>query len=178
MNAQLLRVGSVMPAVRHPSVSLPQVHALILDDNDFSRARLHQALRVMGVMHVTELISKGTAKGLPSVRSVNIVISDLELALGNGLALLKAIRLARVTGVRPDVPVIFVTDHAYAPTIAAAGKLDASGFVLKPVQAERLRNVMVRALSRRLTLVPDKYEKVDVFTPMRPPQLPPAHLIQ
>jgi DNA-binding NtrC family response regulator len=147
---------------------------MVLDDQESSRTRIHQALRIMGVMHVTEVSSTGSAKNLPSMRSVDIVISDLALALGNGLTLLKAIRLGRVPGVRADVPFIFVSEPAYPRMIAAAGKLDASGFVVKPLQTERLRNVIVRALGQRVTLAPEKYEKVDVFGAMRLSEVAPS----
>ena len=102
------------------AVSLPHVHVLILDDDAASRVRIHHALRVMGVMHVTEVASDGQAKNMPSLRTVDLIISDLALGLGNGLALLKAIRLGRVPGIRADVPYIFVSDVAYPRMISAA----------------------------------------------------------
>jgi CheY-like chemotaxis protein len=94
------------------AVSLPHTHVLILDDNAASRVRIHHALRVMGVMHVTEVASDGSVKSTPSLRTVDLVLSDLSLSIGSGLAFLKAIRLGRVAGIRADVPFIFVADAA------------------------------------------------------------------
>ncbi|MGE4064662.1 MAG: response regulator [Rhodospirillaceae bacterium] len=156
-----------MKTATNAAVSLSHVHVLILDDDAGSRVRIHHALRVMGVMHVTEVASDGTAKSIPSIRTVDLVITDLALGLGNGLALLKAIRLGRVPGIRADVPFIFISDVAYPRMISAAAKLDANGFVIRPLQTERLRTMMLRALKHHFRLAPEKYAKVDIANAMR-----------
>jgi DNA-binding NtrC family response regulator len=149
------------------AVSLPHTHVLILDDNAASRVRIHHALRVMGVMHVTEVASDGSVKSTPSLRTVDLVLSDLSLSIGSGLAFLKAIRLGRVAGIRADVPFIFVADAAYPRMISAAAHLDVNGFVIRPLTTDRLRTVMLRALKHRMELSPEKYVNVDVAAALR-----------
>jgi DNA-binding NtrC family response regulator len=148
-------------------VSLPHVHAMVIDDDAGARARTNQALRVMGLMHITELGSTGAPRSLPSMRSVDVVISELRLATGSGLALLKGMRLGRVPGIRPDLPFIFVTSVAYARMVSAAAHLDASGFVIKPVKTDRFREVLLRALGRRPAVSPEKYAAINVEQAMR-----------
>ena len=149
------------------AISLPHVHVLILDDDAASRVRVHHALRIMGVMHVTEVASDGSAKSMPSLRTVDLIISDLALGVGSGLALLKGIRLGRVPGIRADTPFIFVSDVAYPRMISAAAHLDVNGFVIRPLTTERLRTVMLRALKHRVELSPEKYINVDVVEALR-----------
>jgi DNA-binding NtrC family response regulator len=153
---------------RQKLVSLLNAHVMVLDDDPASRARTHQALRIMGLLHITEVSSTGSAKTLPSMRPVDLVISELPLALGSGLALLKAIRQGRVPGIRPDVAFIFLTNSAYPRMVSAAAHLKASGFVIKPLKTERLREVMLRAFGHRVRMSPDQYADIDVVAAMRP----------
>jgi DNA-binding NtrC family response regulator len=140
---------------------------MVLDDDPVSRAKTNQALRIMGILHITEMSSTGTAKTLHSMRSVDLIISELGLALGSGLALLKGIRQGRVPGMRPDMPFIFLTSQAYPGMVSAAAHLDASGFVIKPVNTERLRHMMLKALNRHIRSGPEKYADIDVVEAMR-----------
>lgn len=138
-----------------------------MDDSESSRVRIHHALRVMGVMHVTEVTSTGAAKSMPSLHTVDLIVSDLALGVGSGLALLKGIRLGKVPGIRADVPFIFVSDVAYPRMISAAAHLDVGGFVIRPLSTDRLRTVMLRALKHTLVLDPAKYINVDVVAALR-----------
>lgn len=156
-----------MKTAAKSAVSLVHVHVLVLDDNPASRVRIHHALRVIGVGHVTEIASSGSAKSIPATRTFDLIVSDLALGLGSGLSLLKAIRLGRVAGIRASVPFIFVSDVAYPRMISAAARLDAGGFVIRPLTTERLRTVMLRALSHHFPLAPQTYAKVDIANAMR-----------
>jgi DNA-binding NtrC family response regulator len=149
-------------------ISLLNAHVLVIDDDPASRARTNQALRIMGLLQITEVSSTGSAKTLPSMRPVDLVISELPLALGSGLALLKAVRQGRVPGIRTDVPFIFLTTAAYPRMVSAAAHLKASGFVIKPLKTERLREVMLRALGHRVPMSPDRFAEIDVVAAMRP----------
>jgi DNA-binding NtrC family response regulator len=156
-----------LKSTANTAISLPHVHVMVMDDSAASRVRIHHALRVMGVMHVSEVTSSGEVKNVPSLRTVDLIISDLELGTGSGLSLLKAIRLGRVAGIRADVPFIFVSDVAYPRMISAAAHLDANGFVIRPLSTDRLRTVMLRALKHRVELSPEKYVNIDVVEALR-----------
>lgn len=160
-----------MKSTANRAVSLPHIHVLVLDDDPASRVRIHHALRVMGVGHVTEVGSDGAGKSMASLKSVDSIVCDLGLGMGSGLGLLKAIRLGRVPGIRADVPFVFVTDLAHPRIVTAAEQLDVGGFVIRPLTTDRLRTVMMKSLQHPVVLAPETYLNVDVAEALRLPDV-------
>jgi two-component system response regulator YesN len=93
---------------------------------------------------------------------VDVTICDLDMPQGNGLQLLHAIRGAQIRNVRPNCCFIVLTAFASAPLIALAGRLDANGYLIKPVTADKLRDAIVKARSRVVPIDPGKYANVTV----------------
>ena len=74
----------------------------------------------------------------------DLVISDLRMPGVDGLELLKELR-----EVDPDVPFIFITAFASAPTAIEALKLGAFDYITKPFQVNDFKNLVREALQAR-----------------------------
>ena len=76
--------------------------------------------------------------------SPDVVLTDLKMADGTGLDLLKKIKFKL-----PAVPVILLTGHASVDTAVEAMRLGAHDYVLKPVQQDAVLEVVAQALQSR-----------------------------
>lgn len=121
---------------------------LIADDQRFMLNILTRILRDLGVAPGNiHQASNGTAAAEVLARTaIHIAVCDIAMGPGNGLALLKSIRMGD-TGAPPDLPFIFITGHSDSATVRAALRLDASGFIIKPVAPRDLQAKIVHALA-------------------------------
>ncbi len=121
---------------------------LIVDDDQDVRIALFETLshgrfQVMAAENVTMALEM-VADNKP-----DLVLADLKMPDGNGLDLLKTLKVQA-----PDLPVILVTGHASVDTAVEAMRLGAQDYILKPFQREAvLETVEVALRSQRLTPV-------------------------
>jgi DNA-binding NtrC family response regulator len=115
------------------------IHALIVDDEAFVRdslreVLLHEGLRVTAVAGVNEALA------VASTEPVHVIVTDLSMPHGGGLALLREVRSANV-----EVPVIVISGVGTVADAVAAMKSGAFDFMQKPVDPEQLLIVIRRA---------------------------------
>ncbi|MEN8257053.1 MAG: sigma-54 dependent transcriptional regulator [Thermodesulfobacteriota bacterium] len=121
---------------------------LIVDDDQDVRIGLFETLsrgkfQVMAAENVTMALEM-VADNQP-----DLVLADLKMPDGNGLDLLKKIKVQV-----PELPVILVTGHASVDTAVEAMRLGAQDYILKPFQREAVLETVDMALRRqRLTPV-------------------------
>ena len=105
-----------------------------IDDEQAMLDELHEA--IAAVVPDAEILDFMRAK--PAIEAIeegcvpDVVFSDIELPGTNGLALASSIKTAA-----PDTKVVFVT--AYPTYAVEAFRLHVDGFVVKPVEAVRVR---------------------------------------
>jgi DNA-binding NtrC family response regulator len=124
--------------------SKPQI--LIVDDEEDSRVALETLLGAWG--YATDVASQGreALERAPSLRP-SIVITDLMMPDVDGLTLLSALQQEM-----PRVPVIILTGRATVDTAVAAMRQGAYDYLTKPVDLDRLRLLIEKALDRARTL--------------------------
>lgn len=102
-------------------------------------AQLTDVVGFSGAEEALEWLAQGEA---------DIALLDIRMPRMDGMELARRIRRAR-----PNMPILFVTGHAeYAMD---AFELRASGYLLKPVDPERLAAEVAEALSKRANGQPD-----------------------
>ncbi|RKH65275.1 sigma-54-dependent transcriptional regulator [Corallococcus llansteffanensis] len=113
---------------------------LIVDDEKNILLTLSQSLQLAG--YRTELASSGqVALDVVSARPVDAVLMDVKMPDMDGLTV-----LARLTELKPELPVIMMSGHGTIDTAVKATQLGARDFLEKPLARDRLlvalRNVL------------------------------------
>ncbi|MBO0664516.1 sigma-54 dependent transcriptional regulator [Jiella sp. MQZ9-1] len=124
-----------------PGFGEPTVH--LLDDDDDLRDALRQGLELEGMP--VELHETG-ASLLARIAhdSYAVIVSDIRMPGGDGLALMKA-----ALAVDPTMPVILITGHGDVQMAVDAMRAGAYDFIEKPFSVSRLYAVVERALEKR-----------------------------
>jgi two-component system nitrogen regulation response regulator GlnG len=122
---------------------------LVVDDEESVR---YSFRRVFGGEGVTVLTAATAADGLAQAREQNpdVVVLDLQLPDMTGLAVFEQMRAEA-----PTRPVVFITAHGTTQTAIEAMKGGAFDYLIKPVDLERISQVLHRAFdAARLMRVP------------------------
>jgi two-component system, chemotaxis family, chemotaxis protein CheY len=123
------------PAYRVEFAAYP---ILVVEDDAVVRRTIVQTLRNIGFYQIHEAADgEAGIQALKSMTHCDVVLSDISMKPVSGLEFLERVR----TELPPpscDVPVVFVTGHGDVDTVVEAKRLKPAGYVLKPVQADKL----------------------------------------
>ena len=123
---------------------MAQLHALVVDDSSAMRKQLCYALqRVVGMGTVEASDGADAWRKLGSA-SFDILITDINMPLLDGL---KLVALVRAGGAHQRVPVVVITTEGAEADRKRAMSLGASAYLVKPVQAAQVVEC-VRSLLR------------------------------
>jgi two-component system response regulator PilR (NtrC family) len=115
-------------------------HVLVIDDEADIRDLLHMSLSEAGLNPVTAA-NLGEARERASAEAFDFVLTDMRLPDGNGLDFLTWMQTQA-----PSVPVVVITAHGNVETAVDALKAGAFDFITKPLDLERLREVITSGL--------------------------------
>ncbi len=146
------------------SAALSKLHVLIVDDDLMYLDMLAGMLATIGITHVSRADCGAHALEALADRSkaVDCVISDYKMSNGSGLALLQNVRMGRAKSLRPDSCFVLLTGSGDTEVVKLAARLDVSGYLIKPVSAEKLQATIERARARVFPLDFKKYAEVVV----------------
>ncbi|MFV0477105.1 MAG: sigma-54-dependent transcriptional regulator [Parahaliea sp.] len=113
---------------------------LIVDDEPDIRELLDITLSRMGLSTCTAA-SLGEAQTQVQTIKPDLCLTDMRLPDGNGITLVEYIQQHF-----PDIPVAMITAHGSVEAAIAALKAGAFDFISKPIELERLRNLVSSAL--------------------------------
>ncbi len=122
---------------------------LVIDDEESVRYSFRSIFSIEGTVVLTAATGQD---GLATLRSANpdVVVVDLQLPDRSGLEV-----FAEIQTVGPRKPVIFITAHGTTQTAIEAMKRGAFDYLVKPLDLERLTQVIERAFeAARLMSVP------------------------
>jgi two-component system, chemotaxis family, chemotaxis protein CheY len=113
--------------------------ALVVDDSLAMRRRLVAVLQHLGASACDE--AEDGAEGLKrfSEAEYDVVLTDLNMPLLDGLKLIHHIRAGDR---RPHVPILVVTTEAGEGDRSRAMALGASAYILKPIQSARVSSAV------------------------------------
>lgn len=150
------------------------VRILLVDDDDFMRQVIHQALSGLGYRNVTEEDDGSRAEHRLQALRYDLILTDVQMPEMNGLELLKRIRCGR-TGAPSDARVLIITSFSNTEVLRAAIALDVNGFLVKPMKPSSVREKISQAMRGRLKLRDSlAYEEVntDLGTIAQPDEAP------
>ncbi|MGE5547488.1 MAG: response regulator [Solirubrobacterales bacterium] len=127
------------------AVDFSSLKILIIDDQEFVRTIVKKMLAQLGVGSVVEA-SDGNS-GIEAVvrETPDLVICDIQMRPMDGFGFVK---LLRGTPVVAGTPVIMLTAHTDASTVARAKELDIGAFLAKPVLPPALKEKISRVLAK------------------------------
>ncbi len=123
---------------------MAHLHALVVDDSSAMRKQLSYALQRIAGMATSEAVDGADAWRKLSSATFDIVLTDINMPLMDGL---KLVALVRAGGAHQRVPVVVITTESAEADRKRAMSLGASAYLVKPVQANQVVET-VRALLR------------------------------
>ncbi len=123
---------------------MAHLHALVVDDSSAMRKQLCYALRRVVGMDTVEAADGADAWRKLATAAFDIVITDINMPLLDGL---KLVALVRAGGAHQHVPLVVITTEGAEADRKRAMSLGASAYLVKPVQANQVVDV-VRSLLR------------------------------
>jgi len=140
------RSGAGESRLKAPGTTVPNARILIADDEAAGREALAEMLARWG-HQVVQASDGNEALKMATESPPDVIVSDLVMPTLNGLSLLRALREEL-----PEVPVILLTGRGTIDTAVAAIRQGAYDFLEKPVEAQRLRMLVERALEKQATM--------------------------
>ena len=123
---------------------MAHLHALVVDDSSAMRKQLCYALRRVVGMETVEAADGADAWRKLTTATFDIVITDINMPLLDGL---KLVALVRAAGAHQHVPLVVITTEGAEADRKRAMSLGASAYLVKPVQANQVVET-VRSLLR------------------------------
>jgi CheY-like chemotaxis protein len=144
------------------SSSLKDFSVLVIDDDLVFLEMVVGLLEMIGIVKVARADSGSHAVEAmkDAGRVFDCVICDCKMMNGNGLELLKAVRLGKIKYLRPDSCFILLTSAAEPEIVSMAKQLDVNAYLVKPVTMEKLEATIAKARGRYFPLDFKKYEQV------------------
>lgn len=110
---------------------------LIVDDSRTIRNIIKKSICGLQLGEIIEACNGLDAINSLVSRSVDLVISDIDMPKMNGLELIREIRK---TESLKNIPVLVISANASASNVVATAKLKVQDFIAKPIDEESLRN--------------------------------------
>jgi len=124
---------------------------LVVEDDGFFRNVVRSVLSSVGFQDITEADSGRSAVALLSKRSFQVILSDVQMPLMNGLELLQQIRSGQTPAPR-DTRVIILTSFSNTEVLGSALALDVNGFLVKPMKPNDVLTKISGALNETINL--------------------------
>ena len=118
---------------------------LIVDDSSVMRKIVGRSLRQAGleVLQVLEASNGAEALCLARENSLDLILSDINMPLMDGLEFVRQLRCMEAT---QNIPVIMITTEAGEAHVVQALSLGASGYIRKPFTPEQIKERLIPLL--------------------------------
>jgi two-component system chemotaxis response regulator CheY len=131
-------VTSRAPIGKKGGVGMSEIRALIVDDSSVMRKIVERSLRQAGLdaLVVHEAGSGAEALEVLKTKSVDLILSDINMPTMDGLEFLRQIRAQNLA---QDVPVVMITTESSEEHVKQAIQAGARGYIRKPFTAEQVK---------------------------------------
>ncbi len=118
---------------------------LIVDDSSVMRKIVGRSLRQAGldVLQVLEASNGSEALSLARENPLDLILSDINMPLMDGLEFVKQLRAIEST---QRTPVVMITTEAGEAHVVQALSLGASGYIRKPFTPEQIKERVIPLL--------------------------------
>lgn len=127
-------------------MDLSELKILIVDDFNMMRSAIRNILKELHYSNIDEAENGHVALRMLQKTKYDLVLTDWNMPVMNGLELLKAIRNDNNLN---HIPVVMVTSEVKKEYVVDAVKSGASGYILKPFNAATLNENLKRISPRR-----------------------------
>lgn len=118
-------------------MSQTQLNVLIVDDSMLAVEMLKSALEELGHRVVQTARTGNEAVAAYKASNPDVVTMDVTMPGMDGIAATE-----KILKEYPDARIIMVTSHTQQGTVMGALKAGAKGYIVKPFQTEKLREVL------------------------------------
>ncbi|MBI2235502.1 MAG: response regulator [Magnetospirillum sp.] len=125
------------------SVDLSALKVLVVDDQEFVRTIVKKMLSQIGVGAVVDAFDGNSALAVVEKEQPDLVICDIQMRPMDGFGFVK---MLRALPYGRSLPVILLTAHADAATVARAREFDVEAFLAKPVLPPALKDKIIRVM--------------------------------
>ena len=139
----------IVKAMKRRGMAIPfsQMRVLVVDDDMMARVSIRATLAGLGCPSVAVAMNGEDAYYSLRQQLPTLVISDIEMADGDGFDFLQDLRSTPHSLF--DFPVIFLTGNRREDCVKMAANLGADGYLLKPVSSGKLRTTISEVIGRR-----------------------------
>jgi DNA-binding NtrC family response regulator len=134
---------------------------LVVDDEPAQRTVLGGFLRKRG-FEVAQGASVEEGLAHVSSRTIDLVLTDLRMPGGGGLALLEGVR-----AINPEIPVVVMTAFGTVASAVDAMKKGAADYLTKPIDLDELEVLIGRTLERRALVAENRELRRELETRYR-----------
>jgi two-component system, chemotaxis family, chemotaxis protein CheY len=131
---------------RGMSEGMSEVRALIVDDSKVMRKIVERSLRQAGVesLLVLEAGSGLEALEILRVKQVDLILSDINMPLMDGLELVRQLRTQKIAD---GVPVVMITTESSEEHVKQAIEAGAMGYIRKPFTPDQMKRRVLSLLN-------------------------------
>ncbi len=117
---------------------MSEIRTLIVDDSSVMRKIVERALRQAGLdlLVVHEAGSGSEGLELLKAKSVDLILSDINMPTMDGLEFLRQVRAQNLA---PGVPMVMITTESSEEHVKQAIQAGAQGYIRKPFTAEQVK---------------------------------------
>jgi two-component system chemotaxis response regulator CheY len=125
---------------------MSEVRALIVDDSTVMRKIVERALRQAGLDPLVVHEAGSGTEGLELLKNkqVDLIISDINMPLMDGLEFLRQLRAQNLA---PGIPVVMITTESSEEHVKQAILAGAQGYIRKPFTAEQVKERVLPLLN-------------------------------
>ncbi len=134
-------LSTTLPTASHSAPDVHETTVLIVDDCIEVTQYLELVLKQIGITRITQCHYAEEAQQQLQTKPWDLVILDIELPDQNGKNLLDIIMSAY-----PGTKVIMCSSHNTVENVKESWELGAKGFIIKPVNPEKLHTIIRRLL--------------------------------
>lgn len=133
---------------------------LLVDDEPFVRRVTAKVLGMLNITQVLEAENGREAISLLKQNKVDLLITDIQMPVMNGIELIKQIRMGNTAADRGQRTIV-VTSFSNTEVLGSCLLLDINGFLVKPITADNAANKIRIALNERKYLnTSEAYQQV------------------
>ncbi|MCK6390538.1 MAG: response regulator, partial [Azonexus sp.] len=139
-----LKRGAVLPAIAAPAAqtSLAGMSILVAEDVPTNQLIIRDLLESLGATVYIADHGEAAVQGVQALaKQLDLVLMDIQMPVMDGLA---ATRQIRAGGVRADIPIIALTANVFSEERERAMAAGMTDFLVKPIEPERLVDVLQR----------------------------------
>jgi two-component system chemotaxis response regulator CheY len=125
---------------------MSEIRTLIVDDSSVMRKIIERALRQAGLDPLVVHEAGSGIEGLEVLKAqhVDLILSDINMPLMDGLEFLRQIRAQKLA---PGIPVVMITTESSEEHVRQAIQAGAQGYIRKPFTSEQVKERVMPLLN-------------------------------